>query len=336
MGMLVRFGMRLAAPADGADQYRAAVEIAAWGEANGVAAIVLSEHHGCDDGYLPSPLVLASAMAARTTSTLITVAALLLPLYDPVKLAEDTAVVDLLSRGRVSYVVGLGYRDEEYEMFGVDRRTRGARAEAALDVLRRAWSGKAFEHDGRRVRVTPRPYTPGGPQLMYGGGSAAAARRAGRHGLFFFSEADRPELRAAYEAGAREAGREPVGCMFPSAADANTVFVADDPERAWAEVGPYLLRDARPYQTWNAARVRGEHAPVSLSTATTVDELRAERGAYRIVTPDEAVDLLRAGRMLQLQPLCGGLPPDLAWPYLETAAAAVRAAHPRSGVNEPG
>lgn len=326
MGLLLRFGMRLADPDGGVDQYHAAVEMAAWGEANGVTALVLSEHHGCDDGYLPSPLVLASAMAARTTSTPITVAALLLPLYDPVKLAEDMAVLDLVSGGRVSYVIGLGYRDEEYEMFGVARRTRGARVEAALDVLRRAWTGEDFEHDGHRVKVAPLPHTPGGPPLMYGGGSEAAARRAGRHGLFFYASSDRPDLRTAYEAGARDADREPVGCMFPSSADANTVVVAEDPDRAWAEVGPYFLRDARPYQAWNAARADAGGAPVSLSAATTVAELRAEHGAYRIVTPTEATDMVRAGRMLQLQPLCGGLPPDLAWPYLETAAAAVHAA----------
>jgi alkanesulfonate monooxygenase SsuD/methylene tetrahydromethanopterin reductase-like flavin-dependent oxidoreductase (luciferase family) len=324
MGMLMRFAMRLAAPETGTDEYAAAVEMAAWGEANGAVAAVLSQHHGCDDGYLPSPIVLAAAMAARTSTLPISVAALLLALYEPVKLAEDMAVLDLLSRGRVSYVIGLGYRDEEYAMFGVDRRVRARRVEDAIGVLRHAWTGAPFEHDGRTVRVMPRPHTPGGPPLLYGGGSEPAARRAGRLGLLFLSEADRPDLVGVYEAAAREAGREPVGCIIPSADDANTLFVAEDPDRAWAELGPYLLADARPYREWNAARA--DAAPVSLSAADTVDDLRAEQGAYRIVTPDEASAIVRAGRMLQLQPLCGGLPPDFAWPYLETAAAAVRAA----------
>lgn len=326
MGMLLRFGMRLAAPETGAEQYAAAVEMAAWGEANGAVAVAVSQHHGCDDGYLPSPLVLASAMAARTTTIPISIAALLLAHYEPVKLAEDMAVLDLLSRGRVSYVVGIGYRDEEFAMFGVDRRTRARRVEDAIGVLRQAWTGKPFELDGRTVRVTPRPFTPGGPPLLYGGGSEAAARRAGRLGMMFLSEADRPDLAAVYHEAARAAGVEPLGCIIPSAADANTLFVADDPDRAWAELGPYLLKDARPYWAWNAARAERGAAPVSLTRAGSVDELRAEQGAYRIVTPDDATALVRAGRMLQLQPLCGGLPPDLAWPYLEAAAAAVRAA----------
>jgi alkanesulfonate monooxygenase SsuD/methylene tetrahydromethanopterin reductase-like flavin-dependent oxidoreductase (luciferase family) len=243
-----------------------------------------------------------------------------------VKLAEDMAVLDLLSRGRVSYVVGIGYRSEEFAMFGVDRRTRARRVEEAIGVLRQAWTGEPFTVDGRSVRVTPRPFTPGGPPLLYGGGSEAAARRAGRLGMLFLCEADRPELAAAYDDAARAANIDPVGCIIPSAADANTVFVADDPDRAWAELGPYLLNDARPYQEWNAARAASGFAPVSVSGATTVDELRAEQGAYRVVTPEEATALVRAGRMLQLQPLCGGLPPDLAWRYLEAAADAVRAA----------
>jgi alkanesulfonate monooxygenase SsuD/methylene tetrahydromethanopterin reductase-like flavin-dependent oxidoreductase (luciferase family) len=318
--------MRLAAPETGADQYAAAVEMAAWGEANGVAAIVLSQHHGCDDGYLPSPLLLASALAARTTTVPISIAALLLAHYEPVKLAEDMAVLDLLSRGRVSYVVGIGYRDEEFAMFGVDRRSRAQQVEDAISVLRRAWTGEPFTLDGRTVRVTPRPFTPGGPPLLYGGGSEAAARRAGRLGMLFLCEADRPDLAGVYDDAARAAGVEPLGCIIPSADDANTLFVADDPDRAWAELGPYLLNDARPYAEWNAARVETAAAPVSLSRAATVDDLRAESAAYRVVTPDEAAALVRAGRMLQLQPLCGGLPPDLAWPYLEAAADAVRAA----------
>ena len=98
--------------------YAACLDQCAWGEEHGFTAVVVSEHHATDDGYLPSPLVVASAMAARTNHIAITVAALLVPLYDPVKLAEDIAVLDLVSRGRVSYVAGLGYRPAEYESLG--------------------------------------------------------------------------------------------------------------------------------------------------------------------------------------------------------------------------
>ena len=79
---------------------------------------MVSEHHAVDDGYLPSPLIVASAIAARTSEIAISIAALLVPLYDPVKLAEDIAVLDHVSRGRVSYVAGIGYRPAEYASLG--------------------------------------------------------------------------------------------------------------------------------------------------------------------------------------------------------------------------
>ena len=97
----------------------------------------------------------------------------------------------------------------------------------------------------------------------------------------------------------------------------NTVFVADDPERAWAEIGEYLLLDALSYSGWNAHR----EGTVSISRAPTVAALAAEKGAYQIITPAEARDLIAQGNALGLQPLVGGIPRDIAWPYLENAAA---------------
>ena len=164
------------------------------------------------------------------------------------------------------------------------------------------------------VEVTPRPFTPGGPFLAYGGGSEAAARRAGRLGLFFMAETHDSSLEAAYRAAG---GETAPGCMFPPTGVPLTVFVAEDPERAWAEIGQYLLADATSYSRWNATR----SGTASISRAASVAELADEHGAYQIVTPEEARELLRGGFPLNLQPLVGGLPPDLAWPYLETAAA---------------
>src|SRR5882724_8460181 len=156
--MLGTFVMRfdLRAPAFGApvaDLYAAALDMGAWGEDHGFSAIVVSEHHAADDGYLPSPLVMASAIAARTKQIAISVAALLVPLYDPIKLAEDIVVIDHISRGRVSYVAGIGYRPSEYESLGKSFSVRGRDMEAAITLMREAWHGEPFEHDGRTVMV---------------------------------------------------------------------------------------------------------------------------------------------------------------------------------------
>jgi alkanesulfonate monooxygenase SsuD/methylene tetrahydromethanopterin reductase-like flavin-dependent oxidoreductase (luciferase family) len=313
---MMRFAMRSGSPDPGerAGLYEAAIEMCSWAESRNCVAAVLSQHHAVEDGYLPSPVPLAAALAARTTTLPITVGALLLALYEPVKLAEDMAVVDLISRGRVSYVVGIGYRPEEFAMFGVESRARATLVEGRIALLKRLWSGDAVSLEGRTVRVTPLPFTEGGPMLAYGGGSEAAARRAGRLGLFFMAETHDASLEAAYR---DEGGISAPGCMFPPSAVPLTVFVADDPERAWAEIGHYLLADARSYASWNATRA----GTASISRATTVAELAREKGAYQILTPDEARALVATtGFPLNLQPLVGGLPPELAWPYLESAA----------------
>ena len=109
----MRFDMR--APSSGAPAtalYDAALAMCSWAETRGAVMAVLSEHHATDDGHLPSPLILASAIAARTTALNILVAAAALPLYHPVRLAEDMAVLDNISKGRVHYVFGIGHRPE--------------------------------------------------------------------------------------------------------------------------------------------------------------------------------------------------------------------------------
>jgi alkanesulfonate monooxygenase SsuD/methylene tetrahydromethanopterin reductase-like flavin-dependent oxidoreductase (luciferase family) len=316
----MRFDMR--APSTGApaaELYEAALGMAAWAETRGCLCAVLCEHHMASDGYLPSPMVLASAMAARTSSLPIMIAVVLLPLYDPVRLAEEMVVLDLVSRGRVSYVAAIGYRPVEYEMFGVDYHRRGKLADEKLAVLLAAKTGKPFEYGGRHIHVTPAPFTPGGPMVAWGGGSRAAARRAGRNGLGFIAQKEDPALRTAYTEAAREAGHQPGLCMLPPLDAPTTVFVADDVDRAWDELGPYLLHDVRSYAEWNA----GNEDTASLSFVRTAEELRAENRTHRIFGVDEAIAHVRAGAPLALHPLIGGLPPEIAWRYVRTVAEKV-------------
>lgn len=323
----MRFDLR--APDIGAPRaelYAAALDMAAWAESRGCMSAVLCEHHTSDDGYLPSPMILAAAMAARTTTLPITIAVVLLPLYDPVRLAEEMAVLDIISNGRVTYIAAIGYRPVEYEMYGVDFHARGKLAEQKLAVLLQAKTGEPFEHDGRHIHVTPAPVTPGGPMVMWGGGSVAAARRAGRFGVGFLAQGGGPELQTAYEHAAIEAGHQPLLCFVPPADTATTVFVAEDVDRAWDELGPFLMHDVRAYASWN----EGNHDTASLSFVTTAEELRAENRSHRILDVDEAAELVRGGHPLQLHPLIGGLPPDIAWRYLETATKVSANATPRA------
>ncbi|HJR25770.1 MAG TPA: LLM class flavin-dependent oxidoreductase, partial [Acidimicrobiales bacterium] len=178
-------------------------------------------------------------------------------------------------------------------------------------------TGEPFEHEGRRIHVTPAPVTPGGPRVAWGGGSVAAAKRAGRHGLDFFAQGGDPSLVEVYEAEARAHGHEPGMCVIPPLDTATTVFVAADADgvdAAWDEIGAHLLHDAVSYASIN----EGNTHTASISRAASLEELRAEDRSHRIVTVDQAVELIRTEGILQLQPLCGGLPPEVAWRYLRT------------------
>ena len=296
-----------------ADLYRTLLDMAAWADDRGCASIAISEHHVSEDGYLPSPFTVAAAVAAVTRNTPITIAAALLPLYEPVRLAEELITLDHLSLGRVVTILALGYRPIEYDLYGADFGRRGQVAdeklEALLAALRDAGAGE------KMPRIFPPPFSPAGPMLAWGGGTTAAARRAGRNGLGFLAQADRPGLRQAYEDAARAAGHEPGMCMLPSEDVPSIVFVNDDVDAGWRDVGDAMLADAVPYMEWNEAAGSDSYT-ATLSKGRTVEELRAENGAHRVVTTKEAVELIRTRGALALHPLCGGLDPDIAWPYL--------------------
>jgi alkanesulfonate monooxygenase SsuD/methylene tetrahydromethanopterin reductase-like flavin-dependent oxidoreductase (luciferase family) len=196
--------------------------------------------------------------------------------------------------------------------------TRGRAADDILAVLGPLVRGEPVQYRGRTVRVTPGCGSPGGPMMLIAGGSKAAARRAGALGLGFVSQTDRPGLKEFYEEQCRAHGHEPGMIQFPVRGAPTTVFVADNVDAAWDALGPYLLHDA----TAAASYRSHDESVASITRADSVAALRAERGAYRILTPDEATGYVRGGRPLPLHPLCGGVPPEVAWPYLERAVAA--------------
>jgi alkanesulfonate monooxygenase SsuD/methylene tetrahydromethanopterin reductase-like flavin-dependent oxidoreductase (luciferase family) len=284
----------------------------AWAEDHGCVAAVLCEHHGSEDGYLPSPLMLAPAIAARTRHLALSLI-LILPFYDPVRLAEDMAVLDILSGGRASYILALGYRPEEFEHFGLELGDRGRLADEKLALLRRLLAGETVVQDGRRITVTPRPLTAGGPGLMWGGGTVAAARRAGRYGLGMLGNANVPGMREAYEAACQKHGHPPGATFFPERDTPSVIFVADDIDQAWSELGEYLLHDVRSYAAWNP----GDETTAGFSHVESVAELREKNASHVIISVSEAISRVRAGKVLNLSPLCGGLPPEIAWPYLK-------------------
>ena len=135
--------------------YQACVEQCVWGERHGFSGVRLHEHHASDDGYLPSPIVMGSVIAGATRTMALRFSVIVLPLHEPLRVAEDLAVIDIASRGRIELVVGAGYVPYEFEMFGHQVADRVNRLEHAVQVLRLAWTGEEFEVDGHPAKVRP-------------------------------------------------------------------------------------------------------------------------------------------------------------------------------------
>jgi alkanesulfonate monooxygenase SsuD/methylene tetrahydromethanopterin reductase-like flavin-dependent oxidoreductase (luciferase family) len=315
---ILRFDMRIPPIAHTPPHalYGAALEMAAWADAKGFDTITLSEHHCTDDGFLASPIAMAGCMIGRTRRIRIGIVALLLPLYDPIKLAEDMLVLDLASGGRFGITAGIGYRPEEFAMFGVDWDRRGAIMDECLQALLDAWNGEPFEYQGRTGFLAPKPVTGPKPPVFVGGMGRNAARRAARFGLPFQPAVNTPEILELYVSEAKRRGVENPVVLPPG--DGVMLWVSEDPDRTWSQIGPHLLHEAVTYASWQRP---GFHSAV-VSAATTIEELRAE-GKYQVLTPARC--LQRAEEKGPLAtfvhfPLCGGIPPEVAWPSLELYA----------------
>ena len=167
------------------DIYREAVEYGVLAEQAGLDSVWTSEHHFVDDGYTPSQLPILAAIAARTERIRLGTGVLLAPMFDPLHLAEDAAVTDLISGGRLILGLGLGWREEEFEGFGVSMKQRPGRLEGTFATLRQAWGDGLTTGDGRYftypgLNVTPKPARGAATPIWIGGGGEPAVRRAGR------------------------------------------------------------------------------------------------------------------------------------------------------------
>ncbi|MHB8449787.1 MAG: LLM class flavin-dependent oxidoreductase, partial [Mycobacteriales bacterium] len=255
--LTLRYDLRVPAlsPASHADQYAAALDQAGWAHDHGFAAVLVA-------------------------------------LHDPVRPAEDLAVLDLASGGRVSIVVGLGYRQEEFDMAGLDRGGRGRLVEENLRVLLAAWTGEPFYHQGRSVRVTPRLRLP------------------------FMPAVGDPALAEAYRRHCADEGFAEGWVILPSGQ--GFVHVSEDPERDWARIAPYALYDAQTYHAWQTP---GQRSQVHVEAADLA-QLKGS-GVYRVVTPAECLGLATEVDALVFHPLMGGMPADLGWESLECFAAKV-------------
>ena len=295
------------------EQYREFFKMIEWADDKGFAAVVLSEHHGTEDGYMNSPLLLAGSVLGATNTLFCSVSALLLPLHDELRIAEEIATVDLIGPGRFNVVVGIGYRESEFEMFAKNRKTRGKDTEEGIRTILTALKGEPFEYKGRKVLVSPKPVSDPSSLISVGGSVEISAKRAARLGLPFVPAVRDDSLENTYYAEAREVGYDNPMCMMPSGP--GMVMVSEDPERLWSEIGENLIYDAVTYAAWQYQDQRSSwHVE-----GTSIDELK-KGGQHLIVTPEECVDLVRSNGVAVLHPLVGGVDPEIGWESLELVA----------------
>jgi alkanesulfonate monooxygenase SsuD/methylene tetrahydromethanopterin reductase-like flavin-dependent oxidoreductase (luciferase family) len=223
-------------------------------EQAGFDSIWLTEHHFTDDGYLGALMPVLAAIASRTRRVTLGSYVLLAPFYHPLRLAEDSAAIDVISNGRLRLGIGLGYRGEEFGGFGIARSERLGRTLETIEILKRAWTGERFSYDGKYfkfndVRVLPRPLSQPHPELLWGGMTAKAIERGARLGLSFACNLGRREVQL-YRDALQRYGKDLAAF---SIVGNRIVYVADNFDQAWADIEQPALYQASLYAQWLSA-----------------------------------------------------------------------------------
>lgn len=291
----------------------AALELAAWGDTRGIAAVSVDEHHVTGHGWSANPIMAAAVFLTRTRNIYLSVDCALGPLWNPLRLAEDIAFVDAMSGGRLLTTLGLGYRPVEYSAMGQPFAERGVQLDRVLERLLQAWSDSPLVDDAVESQISSGTWSKPHPPLFVGGGVEASARRAVRFGLGLSLPAHLPELARYYRTLCAAANLTP-NLIMPAAVNRGMIFLHEDPERAWNVLGEHILWEAVTYGAWTTEALSMMHVP----GAAVLDEVRAS-GKYRFLTPEQLLEEAKDpeyGPMV-FHPLVGGMPIDEAWNSIE-------------------
>ena len=254
--------------------YHSHLELIVESERLGFDHAWLTEHHFIEDGYSPSVFPIGAAVAVRTGRIRIGTFLLLLPLHNPVQVAEDTAALDLLSQGRFDLGVGLGYRRAEFESQGMSASERAARMQEGLTIVRRLLSDETVTVEGRfnrlrEVRITPPALQRPHPPMWVGGTAPRAIERAARMG-FHYLNGGSVHSAVTYDDALRANGRDPrdyqIAAMRP-------VYVAQTREEAWEIAARPLHHMAAGYVQWTAEAKGEPHDQDVTSAMPTVEEM---------------------------------------------------------------
>ncbi len=285
-------------PRPWADLYREAVEYGELADRAGLDSFWTSEHHFVDDGYLAAQLPVLAAVAARTERIRLGTGVLLAPMFDPLRLAEDAATVDLLSGGRLILGLGIGWRDEEFEGFGVPTSERARRLEGTIAVLRQAWGdglvtgdGRTFSYPGAGLNVTPKPVRGASSPIWIGAGAEPAVRRAGRIADGYLGSSASPAAIAERAAWVRDeaesVGRDPATIEI----GVHRMTFAWRGADAWSRVA-----DAARYMSWKYEDMGPARASIERRRPAAMDAATEASLRSRVIagTPEQVADAIRA------------------------------------------
>ena len=266
-----------------------------------------TEHHFIPDGYLPNFVPVAAAAASRTTHMKFSTDICLLPFRHPIRLAEDLAILDNISNGRMELGAGMGYASHEFQGFDIPISRRVSLTEETLQVLKLAWSGEAFNFEGKRyrfsdLRVTPDPVQQGGPPLWLAATSPAGARRAAAFGTHLLPQGPNSLTIDPWKEAVGDISDRRVGLI-------RGVFVTDDPDKEWEPVAAAeqyrrdvyvgLIKASQDHKSEVASRSvpKAARAPIPLNplvwTVGNADHCVAE--LQELITSNGITDLVTWG-----------------------------------------
>jgi probable F420-dependent oxidoreductase len=274
---------------DNTELYHACFDQMVRAEAAGFDDIWLSEHHFLDDCYSPSMLAIGCAIAARTKKVHIGTSVLLLPLHDPLRVAEDAATLDVISGGRLELGLGVGYKVEELAAWGVDPKTRGQRMDEGIEIIQRLFGGERFSFDGKYhkyqdIQLRPLPVQKN-PRLWIAGFSNVAVKRAARVGAGYIAVGPVGPFTKVYRDELAACGRNPED--YEVAAGYAWLHVTRDPKKRWEEAVQHLAYQQNCYGEWFAKAGMGFIKPVEASRESI------ESNDCYIVTPDQAIAMIK-------------------------------------------
>lgn len=236
-------------PTEGGPYFQEALQESIYGEELGFDSVWLEEHHSIRNHYWPSPLMALAGIATRTSKILLGTDISVLPFYHPVRAAEDIALLDIMSGGRTIFGAAIGYRQPEFDLYGVGLDDRGARYVEMLKIMKALWTQEAVDYKGKFFQVVGKiePKPERAPLIWLGGWGELSLKRAAQLGDAWVPgpTANLEKLLGAqkqYRDFLIAAGKDPTHYPNPATRE---VVIAETSEKAWELAEKYLMVNYR-------------------------------------------------------------------------------------------